>query len=97
MCRSGTVKKIYHRLRHSVKIRKSGSLCRTAGIALLVVTVALQIASRTRKDFATWYSNHVYSALLEIIGRIFAVIPFPVAELMFYMTALFLIVYTIRY
>lgn len=76
---------------------KSDKGCRTTGLFLLVITVALQVAARTQIEFATWYSSHVYLTLMETVGRFFGAIPFPVAEPALYGLFLLLLVYAFRY
>jgi len=76
---------------------KSDKICRATGITLLVVTAALQVAARTQKGFATWYSHHVYLALAEVVGRVFGSIPVPAAELAMYVLILLFVIYSIRF
>lgn len=95
MCRFGAVKKIHYWLEQKIHILKSDRICRAMGLSLLVVTAALQVAARTRTEFATWYVHHVYSKLVLIIGRIFGSIPFPAAEPAMYILFVLFIVYTV--
>ncbi len=52
-----------------------------AGVALLAVTVALQVVARMNGSFATWYAHTVYPLLVGSIGRLSGLFPFSVVEI----------------
>lgn len=67
------------------------------GIALLAMTIILQIAARKIEGFATWYATVVYPFLAGIEGAFWNLIPFPVAELILYLLIIVFIIYLIRF
>ena len=56
-----------------------------AGCVLLAAGFALLGISRICKEFANWYSLHIYPVWVESIGRLAGLFPFSVAEILLYL------------
>ena len=55
-----------------------------AGIGLLMAAFLLQILARRLSGFGQWYAVTVYPILVRVIGGMFGLFPFSVAELGLY-------------
>ncbi len=58
-----------------------------AGLALLALAGAGQIGARNLEGFARWYSIHIYSAIVAVVGRICGLVPVSVVEFGLYALA----------
>lgn len=58
-----------------------------AGLALLAAAAAGQFAARNTEGFARWYSVHIYSVIVSVVGRICGLVPVSVSELGLYALA----------
>lgn len=58
---------------------------------LISASLLLLLAAHTSKAFANWYSEHIYDALVNTIGRFFGLFPFSVVEMGLYFLILFLL------
>ena len=59
-----------------------------AGLALLALAGAGQIGARNLEGFARWYSIHIYSAIVAVVGRICGLVPVSVVEFGLYALSL---------
>ena len=55
-----------------------------AGMLFLAVGGALLLAARTAEGFADWYSSHIYTVFVNVIGRLTGQFPFSVSEILLY-------------
>ena len=62
------------------------------GCALLAAGFVLFFISRISHGFAQWYSEHIYAALVGIIGRAAGLFPFSVSEMLLYALLICIIV-----
>lgn len=62
-----------------------------AGLFLLLSAVLLLFAARSFPNFATWYSLHIYKALVSLAGRFFGIFPISVSEFLLYILAVFFV------
>lgn len=70
--------------------RNRGFLC--AAVILLALTGGLQAAARTAGGFAEWYARRIYPAIVGVIGRLFGLFPFSVAEMLIYILVILMVV-----
>lgn len=52
---------------------------------LLVIAVIFQLLARNLKPFAQWYAVHVYPVFVQIFGRISAIVPWSLVEILLYL------------
>ena len=55
-----------------------------SGILFLAVGGALLLAARAAEGFADWYSSHIYTVFVNVIGRVMGQFPFSVSEILLY-------------
>lgn len=55
-----------------------------SGILFLAVGGALLLAARATEGFADWYSSHIYTVFVNVIGRLMGRFPFSVSEILLY-------------
>lgn len=55
-----------------------------SGVMFLAVGGALLLAARTAEGFADWYSSHIYTVFVNVIGRLMGQFPFSVSEILLY-------------
>ena len=55
-----------------------------SGILFLAVGGALLLAARAAEGFADWYSSHIYTVFVNVIGRLMGQFPFSVSEILLY-------------
>jgi hypothetical protein len=63
-----------------------------AGFILLAVSVVLQMMARLVPGFGQWYSETIYSILVNTIGRVMNLMPFSVSEMGIYLLIVYIIV-----
>lgn len=90
-----TEKDLYREQKGKLWSRKVG--IRTAvGLILLVAALLLLGAARNFPAFATWYSLHIYKALVFCVGRFFGMFPVSVSEILLYILVIFFVFCFIR-
>ncbi|MCI9146864.1 MAG: DUF3810 domain-containing protein [Hungatella sp.] len=67
-----------------------------AGLGLFVLAGAGQFAARNIDGFGRWYSVHIYSAIVAVVGRICGLAPVSVAEFGIYALIVLSIWYVVR-
>lgn len=67
-----------------------------AGVILLALTVALQLAARRIPGFATWYAHHIYPVLVGTLGRFSGIFPISLVELGLYLLIVGILLYISR-
>ena len=50
------------------------------GATLLALAAAGQLGARNIEGFARWYSVHIYSVIVAVVGRICGLVPVSVVE-----------------
>lgn len=67
------------------KVQRTGNkTIAAAGLALLALAAAGEFAARNTEGFARWYSIHIYSVIVAVVGRVCGLVPVSVAELGLY-------------
>lgn len=67
------------------------------GFFLLAAAAAGQFAARTFENFGSWYSTHVYSSIVAVVGRLWGLFPVSVAEFGIYGLGIVCLWYVIRH
>lgn len=88
--------KIFSLYKFHAKTSMSKSLSPTLvrigiGILLTVMSFLLLYAAQSSRSFANWYSRHIYSFLVNTIGRFFGLFPFSFVELALYILIILLL------
>ena len=60
-----------------------------AGGGLLIISAVLQVLARKTGWFGQWYAQWVYPWLSGTLARFFGLFPFPVGELLLYLSPAF--------
>ena len=59
--------------------------CRlTAAVFLLIISASMMALAAGKPQFAEWYSENIYSAFVDTIGRLWGIFPFSVSEIGLY-------------
>lgn len=59
--------------------------CRlTAAVLLLIISASVMALAAGKPQFAEWYSENIYPAFVDSIGRLWGIFPFSVSELVLY-------------
>lgn len=59
--------------------------CRlTAAVLLLIISASMMTLAAGKPQFAEWYSENIYPAFVDSIGRLWGIFPFSVSELVLY-------------
>lgn len=61
------------------------------GILFLTVSCILTLTARLHPTFAQWYSTHIYTKLVAVIGRLSGLVPFSFVELCLYVMILLIL------
>lgn len=69
---------------------------RMIGIVLLIIGFALLFISRISQRFADWYSAHIYSIGVNVIGRVMGILPVSASEVLLYMLLALLFAVVVR-
>lgn len=64
-----------------------------AALSLAGVSVLALVLARGSTGFSEWYSAHIYSAIVRVIGGGAGLLPFSLGEMLIYLLTLFVIVY----
>lgn len=62
-----------------------------AGCVLLVISVVLIGISEGYRRMAEWYSTHIYSKIVSVLGRFSGIVPFSLVELCLYVFVILVI------
>lgn len=59
--------------------------CRlTAAVLFLIISASMMALAAGKPQFAEWYSENIYPAFVDSIGRLWGIFPFSVSELVLY-------------
>ena len=73
--------------------KKRDFRCLVSGAVFLAAALALLAAARKIPGFADWYTVHVYPLWVNLLGRLFGILPFSAAEIGIYLLLLAAAVY----
>lgn len=76
--------------------KKKIKLWMSVGGVLFAVSFALLLVARKVDGFAQWYSDKVYSVLVECFGRVFGIFPFSVVEILLYIFVFSMAFFVVR-
>ena len=77
-------------MKYKRKTNKTTKYC-LFGILFLTVSCMLTLAARLHPTFAQWYSTHIYTKLVAVIGRLSGMVSFSFVELCLYAVILLIL------
>ena len=86
----------FQRKRGDIMEKKRDFRCLVSGAVFLAAALALLAAARKIPGFADWYTVHVYPLWVNLLGRLFGILPFSAAEIGIYLLLLAAAVYGVR-
>ena len=78
----------FQRKRGDIMEKKRDFRCLVSGAVFLAAALALLAAARKIPGFADWYTVHVYPLWVNLLGRLFGILPFSAAEIGIYLLLL---------